>query len=78
MKEISDEYDDLEEQKIVKELTKEKSFFLNLYNLAFEGYEGFDELKFIDDQELGKDFEIQRRLQMKVDLIALLVSIVPL
>lgn len=61
LKEIAiDEYDDLEEQKIVKELTKEKSFFLNLYNLAFEGYEGFDELKFIDDQELGKDFEIQK------------------
>lgn len=57
LKEVAlEENEKLEESKIIKELTKEKSFFINLYDLAFKDYEGFTELKFIDDKLLGEDF----------------------
>lgn len=58
LKEIAiEEHKDAEEQEIIKELTKEKSFFLNLYNLAFENYEGFNSFKFVEDEKLGQDFK---------------------
>lgn len=47
----------VEGKKIVEELTKEKSFFINLYQLAFDTYEGFENLNFIEDEVLGEDFK---------------------
>lgn len=59
LKEIAlEENEKLKESKIITELSKERSFFINLYNLAFNDYEGFNELEFIDDEILGKDFKI--------------------
>lgn len=59
LKEVAlEEHEKLEESKIIKELTEQKSFFINLYNLAFETYEGFENLKFVDDESLGEDFRI--------------------
>lgn len=48
---------ELNENTVVEQLTKERSFFINLYNLAFETYAGFDDLNFIRADDLGEDFK---------------------
>ena len=45
------------ENTVIEQLTNERSFFINLYNLAFKTYSGFEDLNFIDGDKLGKDFK---------------------
>lgn len=53
---VLDENKELKESILMEELTKEKSFFKNLYSLAFETYQGFDEFEFVGVDLLGNDF----------------------
>lgn len=54
---VVDENPEADENKVLQELTKERSFFKNLYGLAFDTYEGFDAFDFIDADNLGEDFK---------------------
>ncbi len=57
LKELVTEENIVEKNNVIIEQLEEKgSFFEGLYNLAFNDYQGFEDLEFVGEDILGKDF----------------------